>query len=72
VKIDFFTSEYDNCVYMLKIDGKVILYLLIYMNDILITSSTKKEIGMFKEKLNGEFEMKDLGFAKRIMVIMRN
>jgi len=42
------------------------------MNDILITSSTKKEIGMFKEKLNGEFEMKDLGFAKRIMVIMRN
>ncbi|CAJ2642413.1 unnamed protein product [Trifolium pratense] len=46
---------------------KVILYLLLYVDDILMASSDKQEIQQLKEKLNGEFEMKDLGNAKRIL-----
>ncbi|MCH90824.1 copia LTR rider [Trifolium medium] len=54
------------CVYMMKRNEKVILYLLLYIDDILIASSDKQEIQKLKMKLNGEFEMKDLGNAKKI------
>jgi len=67
-------SGYDSCVYMLKKGGEVILYLLLYVDDILMARSSMDEIVNFKEKLNGEFEMKDLGSAKRVLGIdiMRN
>jgi len=42
-------------VYMLKRGEKVILYLLLYVDDILMASSSKDEIVNLKEKLNGEF-----------------
>ncbi|CAJ2636069.1 unnamed protein product [Trifolium pratense] len=63
----FVRSNYDSCVYMMKRNEKVILYLLLYVDDILMASSDKHEIQKLKEKLNGEFEMKDLGNAKRIL-----
>jgi len=62
-------SGYDSCVYMLKRGEKVILYLLLYVDDILMASSSKDEIVKLKEKLNGEFEMKDLGPTKRVLGI---
>ncbi|CAJ2668093.1 unnamed protein product [Trifolium pratense] len=66
-KTGFVRSNYDSCVYMMKRNEKVILYLLLYVDDILMASSDKQEIQQLKEKLNGEFEMKDLGNAKRIL-----
>ena len=62
-------SGYDSCVYMLKNGEKVALYLLLYVDDILMASSSKDEIMRLKERLNGEFEMKDLGPAKRVLRI---
>jgi len=62
-------SGYDSCVYILKNGEKVILYLLLYVDDILMASSRKDEIMRLKERLNGEFEMKDLGPAKRVLGI---
>ncbi|CAJ2674023.1 unnamed protein product [Trifolium pratense] len=67
LKTGFVRSNYDSCVYMMKRNEKVILYLLLYVDDILMASSDKQEIQQLKEKLNGEFEMKDLGNAKRIL-----
>ncbi|KAK2447548.1 secreted RxLR effector protein [Trifolium repens] len=67
LKTGFVRSNYDSCVYMMKKDEKVILYLLLYVDDILIASSDKHEIQQLKVKLNGEFEMKDLGNAKKIL-----
>ncbi|CAJ2640159.1 unnamed protein product [Trifolium pratense] len=67
LKTGFVRSNYDSCVYMMKRNEKVILYLLLYVDDILMASSDKHEIQKLKEKLNGEFEMKDLGNAKRIL-----
>ena len=69
LKTDFLRREYDSCVYMLKKGEKFIIYLLLYVDDILMASSSKDEIVKFKEKLNGEFEMKDLGPAKRVLGI---
>jgi len=69
LKTGFVRSGYDSCVYMLKSGEKIILYLLLYVNDILMASSSKDEIVKLKEKLNGEFEMKDLGPTKRVLGI---
>ncbi|KAE8725113.1 hypothetical protein F3Y22_tig00009009pilonHSYRG00067 [Hibiscus syriacus] len=47
-------------------DGSFI-YLLLYVDDILIASKSQKEIDKLKAQLNQEFEMKDLGEAKKIL-----
>lgn len=46
---------------------KSILYLLLYVKDIWMESYNIKEINNFKETLNEEFEMKDLGKHKTII-----
>ncbi|KAE8664469.1 hypothetical protein F3Y22_tig00112762pilonHSYRG00050 [Hibiscus syriacus] len=47
-------------------DGSFI-YLLLYVDDMLIASKSQKEIDKLKAQLNQEFEMKDLGEAKKIL-----
>ncbi|MCH79396.1 retrotransposon protein putative Ty1-copia subclass [Trifolium medium] len=54
LKIGLVRSNYDNCVYMMKRNEKVILYLLLYVDDIRIACSNKQEIQKLKMKLNGE------------------
>ena len=44
------------------------IYLLLYVDDILIASKSKVEIGKLKLQLNEEFEMKNLGEAKKILL----
>jgi Reverse transcriptase (RNA-dependent DNA polymerase) len=50
------------------------MYLLLYLNDILITVLNKEEIKKVIEQLSSKFEMKELGPTKKIfeMEIMRN
>ena len=49
-------------------------YLLLYVDDMFIAAKSVSEINRLKQQLRGEFEMKDLGAAKRIlgMEISRN
>ncbi|TYH50901.1 hypothetical protein ES332_D10G236100v1 [Gossypium tomentosum] len=47
-------------------DGSFI-YLLLYVDDMLIASKSQKEIDKLKAQLNQEFEMKNLGEAKKIL-----
>ena len=60
--------EFDSCVYIKFVDGSPI-YLLLYVDDMLIAAKSKKEITTLKKLLNSEFEMKDLGAAKKILGI---
>ncbi|KAG8480295.1 hypothetical protein CXB51_024758 [Gossypium anomalum] len=46
---------------------KSFIYLLLYVDDMLIASKSQKEIDKLKALLNEEFEMKDLGKAKKIL-----
>ena len=62
----FKRSEFDSCVYIKFVDGSLI-YLLLYVDDMLIVAKSKKEITMLKKLLSSEFEMKDLGAAKKIL-----
>ena len=61
--------SYDPCVYFKKIRESAFIYLLIYVDDMLIASSDKTEIHKLKLILNEEFDMKDLGAARRILGI---
>ena len=62
----FKRSEFDSCVYIKFVDGSPI-YLLLYVDDMLIAAKRKKEITTLKKLLSSEFEMKDLGAAKKIL-----
>lgn len=43
------------------------LYLLLYVDDMLMEAKDKGEIGKIKAHLSKEFEMKDLGAAKKML-----
>lgn len=62
----FKRSNYDSCVYLKTIKGSPI-YLLLYVDDMLIAAKDKKEIAKLKAQLNCEFDMKDLGATKKIL-----
>ncbi|KAJ9542762.1 hypothetical protein OSB04_029268 [Centaurea solstitialis] len=60
-------SSYDSCVYFKKCDDGSILYLLLYVDDMLIAAKDMGEVQKVKDQLSSEFEMKDLGAAKKIL-----
>ena len=41
--------------------------MLLYIDDMLITAKSRKEITIVKKLLSSEFDMKDLGVAKKIL-----
>jgi hypothetical protein len=63
----FKRSQYDSCVYIKFVNGSPI-YLPLYVDNMLIAAKSKKEITTLKAQLSIEFEMKDLGVAKKIQV----
>ena len=56
----------DFCCYLRR-SGDVYIILVIYVDDMLLASSSMKEIKSLKSKLSKRFEMKDLGPAKQIL-----
>ena len=60
-------SSFDHCVYFRKLQDGSFIYLLLYVNDMLIASRNQGEICRFKAQLSKEFEMKDLGELKKIL-----
>ena len=63
----FGRSKQDSCFYFSKLEDKTFIYLLIYVNDMLIACKNKSEILKLKQKLNSEFEMNELGLARSIL-----
>ncbi|XP_073360341.1 uncharacterized protein [Aegilops tauschii subsp. strangulata] len=69
----FKRPNYDSCVYLKIVNGSTI-YLLLYVDDMLIVAKSMSDIDELKKQLSNEFEIKDLGAAKKIlgMEISRN
>ena len=63
----FKRSNFDNCLYFRGEDSKKPVFLLLYVDDMLLTGQDMKEIQIVKSLLHSEFEMKDLGHAKKIL-----
>ncbi|KAH9669399.1 Integrase catalytic domain-containing protein [Citrus sinensis] len=60
-------NKFDHCVYFRKLQEGSFIYLLLYVDDMLIASKSKDKIEKLKTQLNQEFEMKDLGEVKKIL-----
>ena len=65
---DFEQSENDPCVYK-KEDGKVVVFLVLYVDDILIIGNDIGVMSTVKVWLSSNFDMKDLGEANYILGI---
>ncbi|GJW81958.1 retrotransposon protein, putative, ty1-copia subclass [Tanacetum coccineum] len=63
----FKRSRYDSCVYYKSYAPGEYIYLLLYVDDMLIACKSKAEIGSAKSLLKKEFDMKELGEAKKIL-----
>ena len=63
--IGFERSKYDNCFYFIL--PNIHVYLLLYVDDILIISKSKEKISKLKAMLNTNFDMKDLEPAIKIL-----
>ena len=55
----FKRSKFDSCVYIKHVNGSPI-YLLIYVDDMLIDAKSRVEIVKLKKLLSSKFDMKDL------------
>ncbi|KAH9684683.1 DNA (cytosine-5)-methyltransferase [Citrus sinensis] len=67
VKYSSIRSKFDNCVYYKLLSSGGGIYLLLYVDDMLIACNKKEEIKKLKVELSTEFEMKDLGAATKIL-----
>ncbi|GKA72573.1 retrotransposon protein, putative, ty1-copia subclass, partial [Tanacetum coccineum] len=63
----FKRSSYDSCVYYRSYAPGEYIYLLLYVDDMLIACKSKAKIGSTKSLLKKEFDMKELGEAKKIL-----
>ena len=62
----FTKSKVDHCVYFKLIDDHVI-YLVLYMDDMLLVGNEKEIIQDLKTQLSSKFNMKDIGAANYIL-----
>jgi len=71
--IGFKRSEFDHCLYFQQHDNNCV-FLLLYVDDMLLIGPNLKMINGIKITLDKEFDMKDLGNARKIlgMEIERN
>ncbi|KAM0959035.1 hypothetical protein ACFX2C_024262 [Malus domestica] len=65
-------SQYNHCVYLKKLQDEFFVYLLIYVDEMLIASKNVEEIERLKKQMKNEFEMKYLGEVKKIIGIKIN
>ena len=61
--------EYDYCIYVKSFDDSSFIFLLLYMDDMLIAAKSMNEVNKLKTLLIKEFDMKDLDAAKKILRI---
>jgi hypothetical protein len=66
IKIGYKRCEYGGCVYMRSFDDGSFIFLLLYVNDMLIATKSIAKVNKLKVLLNREFDMKDLGTSKMI------
>ncbi|KAE8669591.1 hypothetical protein F3Y22_tig00112230pilonHSYRG00138 [Hibiscus syriacus] len=67
IKIGYNRCEYDCCVYVKSLDDGSFIFLLLYVDDMLIAAKNMDDVIGLKTLLSHEFDMKDLGATKKIL-----
>ena len=60
-------SDSDPCMYVRQLADESRIYLILYVDDMLIAGSNQAEIGKLKWSLHAKFAMKELGQARHIL-----
>ncbi|KAH9648407.1 hypothetical protein KPL70_025572 [Citrus sinensis] len=60
-------SKFDSCVYFKTLPSRSFIYLLLYVDDMLLACKQREELEYLKDELSSEFEMKDLGPTTKIL-----
>jgi len=68
-KLSFTYAIANDCLYVLWEHGKIVLMVLIYVNDMAVAGKEIPEIVLFKQNLSKDFEITDLGEMKFILGI---
>jgi transposase InsO family protein len=66
IDMDFTPLDSDHCVYVRHQGGEV-LYIVLYVDDLLLIGSSLTEINKLKVDLSNRFEMTDLGEAQYVL-----
>ena len=66
IQIGYTRCEYDCCVYVHILKDVSYIFLVLYVDDMLIAAKSMCEVDKLKSLLYKEFEMKDLVAAKKI------
>lgn len=61
IEVRYTRSEYDNCVYFRGLSDISYIYLLFYVNDMLIITKSLVEVNKVKSHFSMEFDIKYLG-----------
>ena len=67
IRIGYKRCEYDCCVYVKSLDDGSSIFMLLYVDDMLIATKSMSEVNKLKILLSKEFDMKDLGATKKIL-----
>ncbi len=67
--LGFVKSDADDCLFILRREGKVVLLVLVYVDDMAITGPNLLMIEKFKADISEKFEITDLGELKYILGI---
>ena len=65
--MEYKKCEYDCCVYVRSLDHGSFMFLLLYVDDMLLAAKSIVEVNKLKALLSREFDIKDLGAAKKIL-----
>ena len=67
LSLGFSRCEHDYCVYVKDVDEEDALYLLLYVDDMLIASRSMDAMKRLKRALSSEFVMKNLDLVEKIL-----
>jgi len=68
MSINFEVSKYDPCLYYRK-KSLIIIYLLLYVDDVILTGNCLRELEIIKKQLQSKFQMSDLGKCQFVLGI---
>jgi len=63
LKLNFKHYDLDDATLFVKKVGKIVVYLLVYVDDILMTGNNESYISSIKKELGKSFEITDLGYV---------
>lgn len=67
--LGFVRSKSDACLYVLRINEHEMIYLLLYVDDILIAAANMKTLRFIINHLKNEFKMKEMGVVNNFLNI---